>query len=156
MARGVAYCKNKECDLMFKPVIMITIPKEGFFCYECKEPGRITSEKFSVTGKGEEFKEVRLEFMYDVQSDKYKGLAIIKDEHTAGNKVYNYSSPLIMSENRGMKAAEIMLGVLRTTDEAKLDPRDLLGKGMESLDISDPWPLYLKKLEYLEKKWSRI
>ena len=156
MARGVAYCENKECDLIFKPIIMINIPWEGFFCCECKEEGRITAEKFSVTGKGEEFKEVRLEFLYDVQSGAYKGLAIIKDEEAAGNKTYNYSSPLIMSERRGMKIAEVMLGVLRTTPESKLDPRDLLGQGMSQLDIGDPWPVYLRKLEELEKKWSKI
>ena len=156
MARGVAYCDNEKCDLIFKPIIMINIPDEGFFCCECKAEGSITPEKFSITGKGEDFKEVRLEFMYDIQSREYKGLAVIKDEQTAGNKVYNYSSPLIMSERRGMKIAEVMLGVLRTTPETKLDPRDLLGQGMDSLDIGDSWPVYLRRLEELEKKWSRI
>ncbi len=112
MKRAVGYCENNECEDFAKGVFLLN-HGQIFYCPRCRGLGRIVCEDGSYEGTSNIFKEVRVEYNYSPIDDRFREMAIVRDESLWGrNNVYTLRSPLIKTEKRALKVAEAILANL--------------------------------------------
>lgn len=112
MKRAVGYCENTDCEDYAKGVFLLN-HGNTFYCPRCRVEGRSKAEVGSYIGDTGVFKEVRVEFNYDPLQDRFREIAIVRDESLWGScNTYTLQSPLIKTEKRGLKVAEAILANL--------------------------------------------
>jgi len=100
------------------------------------------------------FKEVRVEFDYDLLEDKFRQLAIVRDESIwgTGNK-YLLKSPLIKTEKRALKVAEAILGNLQRWDDM-FDGEGIPNTREFVISWDDSLPEFTRKLAIVADAWE--
>ena len=112
MKRGVGYCLETECEDYAKGTFLLN-HGNTYYCTRCRILGKIEAERGHYVGDTDIFKEVRVEYNYDVIHNAYQEIAIVRDESLWGrNNVYTLQSPLIKTEKRALKVAEAILANL--------------------------------------------
>ena len=120
MKRGVGICINagpddgEPCTEYGKSTFLLNHgPK--FHCGSCRMAGKVINETNALKNDHQIVKEVRVEFQYDFERDKFTALAIVKDTDLEGTNlnVFTLFSPLIRTEKRALAVAERMLANLR-------------------------------------------
>ena len=151
--RGVGYCENSNCQDYSKGIFVLT-PRNSFQCPRCAQPGFLELESGSYTGNSDIFKEVRVEYNFDPIQKRYRETAIVRDDSLEGEfNIYTLKSPLIKSENRGLKVAEAILANLNRY--RSLWDSDCLPKASESLlSFDDSREEFNHKLGLLFKEWE--
>lgn len=111
--RGTGYCENPHCEDCYKGRYL-WLHEGDFFCPICQKKGQAIGERGIPERKGAvPFAAVRIEFNYDPSSKRYKGLAVVQDESWLGKYgTYTLQTPLVHTEQRALKLAEIYLCVL--------------------------------------------
>lgn len=112
LKRSVGYCTQEKCEAKSEGVFLLNHGSQ-FVCPRCRRTGRIIPETGRIIDNGPIFREVRVEFDYKDQDEKFHGLAIVKDTEVAEPaSVYVLKSPLIRTEKRALKVAEGILSTL--------------------------------------------
>ncbi len=109
--RSCGFCLNEKCDDEHRGVFLLNHGAE-YWCNSCRVMGRVIKERGSFKGEGK-FREVRIEFDYDSQVNKFRQVAIVLADDTAEGKSFLFRSPLIRTDKRALKVAEGMLANLR-------------------------------------------
>jgi acyl carrier protein phosphodiesterase len=112
--RGVGYCTNEDCDEQFKGTFLMNHNSDKFYCPSCRKNGQLQAEFGASCNEHPRYDEVRVEYEYDAREERYKAVAIVRDEGMWGghwNK-YTLRSPLIRTEKRALKVAEAILSNL--------------------------------------------
>ena len=111
MRRGVGYCMNtgsievEGCEEYAKGVFLLN-HGDNFYCPRCRHLGTVVKETGTAVygGGNAPFKEVRCEFNYDPCTEKFREIAIDRDEAIWGTgSKYTLLSPLIKTEKRALK-----------------------------------------------------
>jgi hypothetical protein len=153
MKRAVGYCENTDCEDFAKGVFLLN-HGNTFFCPRCREEGNTKPEVGSYTGGTDVFKEVRVEYNYDPLNDKYREIAIVRDESLWGTcNVYTLKSPLIKTEKRGLKVAEAILANLNRY-RGLLDGDGIPRTTEWLLSFDDPTEEFNSKLLKLRESWE--
>jgi len=154
MKRGVGYCENTDCEDFSKGVFLLN-HGDTFYCPRCRVQGMVKKEIGFYTGTTDVFKEVRVEYNFDPIQDKFREIAIVRDESLWGTcNVYTLQSPLIKTENRALKVAEAVLANLNRY-------RGLLnGDGVPQtterlLSFDDDLTDFSRKLGALREEWEQ-
>ncbi len=112
ITRGAGYCVNKEC-FDFGRRTFIVGPGDGFSCPFCEQDGKVMKERGFYSGKSDIYNEVRVEYGFDVERSCYREIARVRDESVLGrHNVYTLQSPLIDSEEKALRVAEVILSNL--------------------------------------------
>lgn len=118
--RTVWYCQTVYCEFFGKSKFMLDA-SDLHCCPACKELGHCEQERGCVTGEGETFREVRVNYFFDLVSNSYRKLAIVKDDSLRDKgKVYTFWTALVASDKRALQVAESLLANL-SYDEKELE-----------------------------------
>jgi hypothetical protein len=105
------------CDDYMKGVFLLN-HGDLYFCIKCRTMGFAEFEHSSFVGSHRLFKEVRVEFDYLAIEQRYKSIAIVRDESApVMGKIYTFWSPLIKTEKRALVVAESLLANLNRMSE---------------------------------------
>ena len=163
MKRGVGYCLNNfedevakifACEDYSKGVFLLNHGDE-YFCSRCRLPGVVVKEVgvYEEISDTAPYKEVRVEYNYDIEQERYRDVAIVRDESIwgAANKYILYS-PLIRTDKRALKVAESILSNLQQTVSKDDDPP----RSAEIVvNFDDPYAIVENKLKALGEEWSK-
>ncbi len=153
MKRGLGYCENTECEDYVKGVFLLN-HDDTFGCPRCRQPGKIEKERGFSTGNSDSFKEVQVEYNFDLIHRIYREIAIVRDESLWGpNNVYTLQSPLIKTARRALKAAEAILANLNRYP-GPLSGDDILRTTETMLSFDDDFDEFSRKLQQLSKEWE--
>lgn len=111
MKRATGYCENTDCKDYAKGVFLLN-HGDVFKCPRCNLPSHIEAERGHYQGDADYFTEVRVEYNFDPIGQRYREIAIIRDESLPLGCAYTLHSPLIKTENRALKVAEAVLASL--------------------------------------------
>ncbi len=161
MKRGVGYCmntgslENKGCEEYAKGVFLLN-HGTTFYCSRCLCMGTVVME----TGKAEHhgrapFKEVRCEFNYDPLAEKFREIAIVRDEAIWGRGAkYTLMSPLIRTEKRALNVAEAILANLQRYSE--LAGGDEIPRCTEVIiSLDEDMSIFSEKMKALGEAWEQ-
>ena len=111
MNRATGYCVNASCEEHSRGMFLLN--QEEYRCAKCHVVGQVEHEVGRVENDQPLFKEVRVEFLFDHERDRYSQTAIVRDESLWGHhNVYHFRSPMIHTEHRALKTAEAILATL--------------------------------------------
>lgn len=148
--RAVGYCQREKCEDKFKSIYVLS-PANTFWCPVCRQTGKLELERAIVTGEGQ-FREVRIEFEFSPEEERYKKVAIVIDNDMPVGKSYTLYAPLILTEKRAIKTAEALLAIIRKsnplTGEVAI-AREYL------LSFDEPIEMFKSRLSILEKEWNK-
>jgi hypothetical protein len=147
--RGVGYCIAEECKKGFSGIFILN-PDEEFYCSYCRKKGIMDCERSEVSGEGEDFYEVRVEFDFVPRKNKHKSIAIVKDNGGPG-KTYTLYSPTIRTKRAALQKAESLLGQLR--GDAQISGGDIISADINILDLAADDKTFDKQLDKIKKKW---
>jgi hypothetical protein len=117
MTRAVGYCENVHCKEYLKGIFLLNHGND-YNCHFCMESGFIEREEVTQEGDFKLFRTVKLNFDYDASSKRYRQLALVTDECTPCHySTLVIKSPLVKTERRALKLAEMYLGRLAITEE---------------------------------------
>jgi phage FluMu protein Com len=156
MRRAVGYCEKDQCEDFCKGVFLLNYG-DAFHCPRCRELGSVVPEKGSYTGKSNIFKEVRVEFNWDNVNREYQEIAIVRDESLWGRcNTYVLQSPLIKTEQRGLKVAEAILSNLnKFSTMTDLDNGDIPATQETLLSFDKPLNEFKQDLNVLADDLSK-
>lgn len=147
MKRGVGYCDNVECEDYFKGVFLLN-HSDTFYCPRCRGRGFAEAETFTVEGKSDLYYSVRVEFMFDPASRKYREIAIVSDDSLLDGSEYILKSPLVKTEKRALALAESILARLAYANaDAVRDMHDTV------ISLDGNKEEFRKQLDALEEMW---
>ena len=120
--RGVGYCMNVECEGYLR--LSLLMYKENiFFCSKCKEKGFSHLDYFETSNNLEVYREVRVNYTFDPIQNRYKTLAIVRDERLPEHlNVFTLYTAQVSTEKRALKIAEQLLSNLLLVN----DPADVI------------------------------
>jgi hypothetical protein len=150
--RSVGYCLDKQCQDYFKPIFLLNHGDE-FSCPRCRTWGRVVSETAKISGRGKEFKEVRVEFIHDPREDVYRCVAIVRDEEVDVGKVYTLTSPLVRTDKRALLIAEATLGNLRRAPD--VEEGEVVPSTEIKISFDDSLDDFRESLVRIEKLYSK-
>jgi hypothetical protein len=161
MKRAVGYCtsvgggsQGDGCEDYAKGVFLLN-HGDKFYCPRCRETGLVVAEKgISDQKDGIPFKEVRVEFNYCAVNNKFKEIAIVRDEAIWGSgSKYILFSPLIKTEKRALKVAEAILSNLQRYSE--LANSDDIPRTTEIIvSFDEDITAFSKQMEKLGHEWE--
>lgn len=112
-SKGVGFCENNNCDGFMKGVFLLN--HNGiFYCPTCRTPGFIVEEERDEVQPNTMYTTVEVKFNYNPMARKYADRAIVSLEPKRGHNIYHYSSPLLKSEQRALKAAVALINAVNT------------------------------------------
>ncbi len=160
MRRGVGYCMNtgslesKGCEEYAKGVFLLNHGSK-FSCPRCRLVGLVAKETGNAEFCGSApFKEVRCEFNYDPTTEKFREIAIVRDEAIWGTGAkYTLMSPLIKTEKRALKVAEAILANLQRYADLAGDEIPRSTEVVLSLD--DDLLVFSQKMKALGESWEQ-
>jgi hypothetical protein len=140
MKRGIGWCIDSECKNWHVSIYLLN-HGPVFDCQLCGQRGEVCPETYSIKN-GRPFKQVRVEYDFNMTDKRYKAVAIVTDDLAPGNGVYTLRSPLIRTERRALATAERYLanlccGVSANRPEIVLDfdqPRDTWRRNLERFE----------------------
>lgn len=154
MKRAVGFCKLTKCEEFARGVFLLNHGPD-FFCPRCKQTGDVVPESWSSEGEGRGYKEVRVEYLYDPMIDKYREIAIVRDESIwEPANTYTLRSPLIKTSKRALTVAEALLANLQLV--GKLKPGDSVGTRETIIDMSQDIEGFKEELDKLSKRWESV
>ncbi len=162
MKRGVGYCTNmgsagtEGCEEYAKGVFLLNHGNK-FYCPLCRHLGTVVKE-VGQADRGDNdapFKEVRVEFNYDPCTEKFREIAIVRDEAIWGTgSKYTLMSPLIKTEKRALKVAEAVLANLQRYSE--LGSEDDIPRCTEVIiSLDDDLAIFHQKIKALGESWQQ-
>jgi hypothetical protein len=147
--------EREGCEDYAKGVFLLN-HGDKFYCPRCRHLGTVVKE----VGKADindtaPFKEVRVEFNYDPCSEKFREIAIVRDEAIWGTgSKYTLLSPLIKTEKRALKVAEAVLANLQRY--AELTGGDEIPRSTEViLNFDDDLNVFSEKMKALGESWEQ-
>lgn len=159
--RGVGYCMNtgslesEGCEEYAKAMFLLN-HGDKFYCPRCRLVGLLVKE----TGKAEHngrapFKEVRCEFNYNPTAEKFREIAIVRDEAIWGRGAkYTLLSPLIKTPQRALKVAEAILETLQRY--AELGGEDEIPPSTEVVvSLDDDLEIFTRNMKALGESWEQ-
>ena len=148
--RGVGYCMNVECEGYLR--LSLLMYKENiFFCSKCKEKGFSHLDYFETSNNLEVYREVRVNYTFDPIQNRYKTLAIVRDERLPEHlNVFTLYTAQVSTEKRALKIAEQLLSNLLLVN----DPADVIFYCEDTIYIDDP--AFKQKLDKLSSNWKLI
>ncbi len=152
MKRGVGYCEDTDCEDYAKGVFLLN-HGNTFYCPRCQKLGHVEEERGSAANGALVFKEVRVEYNFELTQRKYREIAIVRDESLWGrNNVYTLQSALIKTEARALKVAEAILANLNRYPGV-LDGDDIPRTTEVILSWDDSLADFAQKLHQVSEKW---
>ena len=153
MKRGVGFCHNTPCDDFAKGIFLLNHEGDLFRCPRCFTSGIIEEERGHWTGDSNIFREVRVEFDFDPLKKKYLQIAIVQDNSLPAHfNIYTLHSPLIKTEQRALKVAEVLLGNL---NRYRCVPGEIPSALESVLSFDEPISVFSAKLEQLARVWEK-
>jgi hypothetical protein len=151
--RGVGYCQNTCCEDFGKGVFLLN-HAGAFTCPDCRRAGRIEHETGCFTGDSHVFREVRVEYSYDPETNVYRDVAIVRDTSLwESSSAYTLRSPLVRTEKRALKVAEALLANLNRA--ASVIDRDEIPCASEAvLSFDDGLATFTERLARLAREWE--
>ncbi len=161
MKRAVGYCttvgggsQGEGCEDYAKGVFLLN-HGNAFYCPRCREAGLVVAERgISDHRDGSTFKEVRVEFNYCPMNNKFKEIAVVRDESIWGSgSKYTLFSPLIKTEKRALKVAEAILSNLQRYSE--LSQGDEIPRTTEIIiSFDEDIKSFSKQMDKLGQEWE--
>jgi hypothetical protein len=159
MKRAVGYCSNvgnltlPGCEDYSKGVFLLNHGKT-FYCPRCRHLGKVVKEAgFADHVEDQPFKEVRVEFNYDPVEDRFREIAIVRDEAIFGSgSKYTLMSPLIKTEKRALKVSEAILANLQRYSNILEDGIPKTTEIIISFD--EDVDVFSRKLKDLGEEWE--
>ena len=113
----------------------------------------MVGEQGELRNDDQVFKEVRIEYNYDARVEKFRDIAIVRDESLWGEyNCYTLRTPLIKTERRAIKVAEGFLANLNRS--ASIPETDVVPSEREVIiSWDDDKREYERKLKELEGVW---
>jgi len=144
---------NEQCADYERGVYLVPVEERHstFYCPTCRFKGRRVNESGAFTRNHDCFREVRVEYLYDPNTDTYKGLAIIRDEELDNGDVYTLRSPLIKGDKRALKVAE---GLLSTLVYHEPEEGTVPSSAETILSTSSPTKEFTQQLNTLIDRWE--
>jgi len=161
MKRAVGYCttvgggeQGSGCEDYAKGVFLLN-HGETFYCPRCREIGAVIAERgISNHREGAPFKEVRVEFNYCAVNNKFKEIAVVRDEAIWGSgSKYTLFSPLIKTEKRALKVAEAILSNLQRFS-ALADAEDIPRTTEIIVSFDEDLDAFSKEMDKLGREWE--
>lgn len=112
--RCVGYCRNVKCHDYAKGVFLFG-PNTKYYCHVCRLVGHVEHERGELTGAGV-VNEVRVNYCYDDAYQLYREMLVARDDGLPRGATYTMWTPLIRTEKRAAKLAEIMFVALGEGD----------------------------------------
>ena len=153
MRRGVGYCEDEICEEFTRGVFLLN--HDGAWkCPACGKPGRVERERGTFHGRGERFKEVRVEYNFDPLDGVYREVAIVQDVSLWGPaRTYTLQSPLVRTEKRALKVAEAILANLNRSPEPALRG-EIPSTSEVILSLDQPFEQFRRQLGLLQEAWQ--
>jgi hypothetical protein len=152
-SRGVGYCQNSHCEDFGKGVFLLN-HGTTFSCPDCRQQGRVETERGFARGESKVFREVRVEYNYDPEQHAYRDVAIVQDISLWGDtSSYTLRSPLVRTEKRALKVAEAILANLNRAPD-HLAPDEIPTAAETVLCLDSSREDFDRKLEQLAKEWE--
>lgn len=148
---GAGYCLNQECEAYLKAAFINNVDK--FWCAKCKEKGISKIDTFFVKNNCPVYKEARIEFNFDPTKNKFKSLAIVRDEDLPDSaNVFTMCSALYNTDKRALRIAEQLLGNLLLVE----DPADVKFMYEDLLYMDEPMDVYKARLGMVSENWELV
>ncbi len=156
LARACGYCITPTCERYATPTFLLNQGKNLYWCPTCRQNGDVVAEKGHYVGTGARFKEVRVEFYWCPDEDKYQTTAVVRDDSIPdlGSSVYTLETPLIRTEQRALKVAEAILGSLSRYRASMGDLEDVPRDPNRVLYFDDSREKFSRELGVLAKHWE--
>ena len=154
LVRAVGICRNKECAEYNKDIFLIN-HDDLFNCPRCRKSGLYRPEQGTTLNTTSlDFYQVRIEFNYDPNLDKFRSIAIVTDESMSkeGGNVYTLKSALIRTEKRALEVATALLGNLMHADERVFDGSGIGRPKEHVLYFDNPRELFQIELDLLGRE----
>lgn len=154
LKRAVGICRTRDCQEFNKDVFLVN-HGEFFVCPKCRRGGLYKQEYGETLNTTSlDFYQVRVEFNYDPDQDRFRSVAIVTDESMPkeGGNVYTLKSALIRTDKRALELATALLGNLMHADTTVFDGSGI-GRAKEHvLYFDNPSELFKIELEVLERE----
>ena len=152
--RAAGICRNRECEEFNKDVFLLNHEGE-FNCPRCRKTGLYLQEcNTTLNNHSLDFYQVRVEFNYDPNEDRFRGIAIVTDESVPkdGGNVYTLKSALIRTDKRALEVATALLGNLMHADSRVFDGSGIGRPKEHVLYLDHPRELYQIELDLLGRE----
>lgn len=152
--RGIGVCRYRECEDFNKSLFLIN-HGNYFSCPRCHKVGIYRIEQgTTLNNTSLDFYQVRVEFSYDPDRDRFRAVAVVTDESMDKSKgnVYTLKSPLISTEKRALEVATSLLGNLMHATEEIFDGSGVSRPKEHLLYLDKPRELFNVELAMLEQK----
>ena len=154
LVRAIGICRNRECEDYNKDVFLIN-HGDYFDCPKCKAAGIYQKEQgLTLNNTSLDFYQVRVEFNYDPNEDRFRSIAIVTDESMPkeGGNVYTLKSALIRTDKRALEVATALLGNLMHADVRVFDGSGIGRPKEHVLYLDHPRELYQIELDVLARE----
>ena len=154
LVRAIGICRNRECDEYNKDVFLIN-HGDFYDCPRCKVAGIYQKEQgLTLNTTSLDFYQVRVEFNYDPNENRFRGVAVVTDESMPkdGGNVYTLKSALIRTEKRALEVATALLGNLMHADSRVFDGSGIGRPKEHVLYFDNPRELFQIELDVLARE----
>lgn len=119
LLRGVSFCLTEQCrEWKIAKFYLAPDFTRVYYCHICGSPCEMVADTFDYTG-GQPFKQVRVEFDYDSVEHRYRQIAIVTNEDSAGTGVHTFRTAMIKTQQRALEIATARLSNLACGDDAE-------------------------------------
>jgi len=151
---GIGYCKNVECTNYLVPLHMCS-PGPFDQCNRCGHILRTEVERGFASGPAEVIYQVRVEYNFCPQDERYHGLAIVTANVDAANKgVYTLFAPFYVTEGQALARAEALLEWFNREATNLEDENLSSASNTQILYLHEPRDQFLARLRIIESVWA--
>lgn len=155
MKKAVGYCFNPFCEDKHRGVFILG-PHQRFFCPSCRTEGQLEQEEGRAIGHYAHFGRVEVNFNFDPVKNRYRSVAIVRDESVWGKQnYYTLNSPLIRTEKRALSVAEHLLANLQQYTGG-WDSTEIPNTNGRTINLTLSKEEFSRELSELAKSWEGL